>query len=53
MSSNNIPIDSDVDFANGEYGIELSGTCYHYQQLSTGAKQVYKFIYRGCSGTGQ
>ncbi len=46
--SDNIPIDSDVDFANGEYGIELSGTCYHYQQLSTGAKQVYKFIYRGC-----
>lgn len=46
--ADNIPIDSDVDFANGKYGIELSGTCYHYQQLTEKEKQAYAFIYRGC-----
>ncbi|MBR6474407.1 MAG: hypothetical protein IKS98_03050, partial [Lachnospiraceae bacterium] len=48
LKNMNDPTADDAELLKEESDIELSGTCYFYEQLSDEAKQAYKFIYRGC-----
>ncbi|MBR6476297.1 MAG: hypothetical protein IKS98_12750 [Lachnospiraceae bacterium] len=48
MKNMDDPAANDAELLKEEGDIELSGTCYFYEQLSDEAKQAYKFIYRGC-----